>query len=139
MRADKLLVKCRASTRHRQGRDQDVQPTARRRRASSARILHLRPLPLYLPGAIALWAALLFALAAVWGYAELLRGNEESRLFARRSYRFFVAAIVFAAVVLMVCLARRDFRIEYVHQYSGTDLPWYYQLGPSGPGGRAAS
>ena len=31
-------------------------------------------------------------------------------------------------MVLLVCLARRDFRIEYVAQYSGLELPWYYQL-----------
>jgi cytochrome c-type biogenesis protein CcmF len=81
-----------------------------------------------LPGAVAIWAALVFALAAAWGYADLLRGNEDSRLFARRAYRCFALSIVFAALVLLVCLARRDFRIEYVHQYSGSDLPWHYQL-----------
>ena len=83
---------------------------------------------LYLPGAVAIWAALAFALAATWGYAQLLRGDETARIFARRAYRFFTLAVLFATIVLMVCLARRDFRIEYVHQYSGSDLPWYYQL-----------
>lgn len=83
---------------------------------------------LYLPGALAIWCALAFGLMAVWGYAQLLRGDESARLFARRAYRFFTLSIVLAAVMLLVCLARRDFRIEYVAQYSGLDLPWYFQL-----------
>ncbi len=83
---------------------------------------------LYLPGAVAMWAALVFALAAAWGYADVLRGNEASRDFARRAYRYFTLSIVLAAVVMLVCLARRDYRIEYVHQYTGSDLRWYYQL-----------
>ena len=28
----------------------------------------------------------------------------------------------------LVALARRDFRVDYVFQYSGLDLPWHYQL-----------
>jgi cytochrome c-type biogenesis protein CcmF len=83
---------------------------------------------LFLPGAVALWCALVFALAAAWGYARLLRGDESARAFARRAFRFFALSLVLASVVLLVCLARRDFRIEYVAQYSGLELPWYYQL-----------
>jgi cytochrome c-type biogenesis protein CcmF len=83
---------------------------------------------LFLPGAVALWCALVFALAAAWGYARLLRGDESARAFARRAYRFFALALVLASAVLLVCLARRDFRIEYVAQYSGLELPWYFQL-----------
>jgi len=83
---------------------------------------------LYLPGAVALWCALLFALASLWGYAQVIRGDEGARGFARRSYRFFALAIVLTAVMLWIALARRDFRIEYVYQYSGLDLPWFFQL-----------
>jgi cytochrome c-type biogenesis protein CcmF len=83
---------------------------------------------LYLPGALAMWAAMFFALAAAWGYADVVRGNDASRDFARRAYRYFALSVVFAAIVLLVCLARRDYRIEYVHQYTGSDLRWYYQL-----------
>ncbi|MEO8502901.1 MAG: cytochrome c biogenesis protein CcsA [Acidobacteriota bacterium] len=89
---------------------------------------------LYLPGALTLWCALAFALAALWGYSLVLRGTpgdpatEESRLFARRAYRFFAFSIVLCAAVMMLLLARRDFRVEYVQQYSGLDLPWYFQL-----------
>ena len=83
---------------------------------------------LYLPGAIAVWCALAFALAALWGYVDLARGDESARGFARRAYAFFTLAVLASAFVLLVALARRDFRIDYVFQYSGLDLPWHYQL-----------
>ncbi len=31
-------------------------------------------------------------------------------------------------MLLGLPLARRDYRIEYVYPYSGTDLPFHYQL-----------
>ncbi len=83
---------------------------------------------LYLPGALTLWCALFFALAALWGYSRLLAGDETARRFARRAYRFFALSIVLSAVVMAILLARRDFRVDYVFQYSGLDLPFHYQL-----------
>jgi len=83
---------------------------------------------LYLPGALTLWCALFFALASLWGYARLLGGDETARRFARRAYRFFALSIALSAVVMAVLLARRDFRVDYVFQYSGLDLPFHYQL-----------
>jgi len=83
---------------------------------------------LYLPGALTLWCALFFALAALWGYSRLLAGDETARRFARRAYRFFALSILLSGVVMAVLLARRDFRIDYVFQYSGLDLPFHYQL-----------
>jgi len=83
---------------------------------------------LYLPGAVPIWAAVVFSLAAVWGYSLVLRGDESARVFARRAYTFFALAIALAAMVLIVELVRRDFRIEYVFQYSGTELPVHYQF-----------
>ncbi len=83
---------------------------------------------LYLPGAVALWCALAFAVAALWGWAQLLRGDETARPFARRAYLLYALAIVAASAVLLLALGRRDFRIEYVHQYSGLDLPTHFQL-----------
>ena len=83
---------------------------------------------LYLPGALTLWCAVFFALAALWGYVELHRGDESARPFARRAYGFFALSILLSALVLLLLLARRDFRIDYVHSYSGTDLPFHYQL-----------
>ena len=80
---------------------------------------------LYLPGALTLWCAVFFALAALWGYVELARGDESARPFARRAYGFFALSILLSAVVLGLLLARRDFRIDYVFQYSGTDLPFH--------------
>ena len=83
---------------------------------------------LYLPGAITLWCALFFALACLWGYTQVLRGDQGALRFARHGYQFFTLSVVLAGFVLLVCLARRDFRIEYVYQYSGTDLANHFQL-----------
>src|SRR6185295_4729828 len=73
---------------------------------------------LYLPGVLALGGALLFALVSLAGYVQLLAREEDAdtRRFARRSY------------ALVVLLLRRDFRIEYVQQYSGAELPWFYRF-----------
>ncbi|HKI86564.1 MAG TPA: cytochrome c biogenesis protein CcsA [Thermoanaerobaculia bacterium] len=83
---------------------------------------------LYLPGALALWCALAFALASLWGYSLVLRGDGAALIFARRAYRLFTLSIVLTAFILAVLLLRRDFRIEYVYQYSGLDLARHYQL-----------
>ncbi len=89
---------------------------------------------LYLPGAIPLWCALLFGIATLWGYSDLVRAEARgttdlaSHLFARRAYTFFAASIVLAAVVMAICLLRRDFRIEYVYEYSGLDLHTGFQF-----------
>jgi cytochrome c-type biogenesis protein CcmF len=83
---------------------------------------------LYLPGSVALWSAMVFALAAVWGYSLVLRGDTGALRFARLSYDFFAVSIVLTAVVLILLLLMRDFRVEYVYQYSGLDLPGHYQF-----------
>ncbi|HET9211670.1 MAG TPA: cytochrome c-type biogenesis CcmF C-terminal domain-containing protein [Thermoanaerobaculia bacterium] len=85
----------------------------------------------YLPGAVALWSALFFALATMWGYALSLTagaGDTSALTFARRSYSFFALSIFLTAFVLISLLMARDFRVEYVYQYSGMDLPWFYQF-----------
>ncbi len=83
---------------------------------------------LYLPGALALWCSLFFALASVWGYSLVLRGDAAALSFARRAYNFYALSIVLTAAVLVLLLLMRDFRVEYVFQYSGRDLPGHYQL-----------
>ncbi|HEX4955873.1 MAG TPA: cytochrome c biogenesis protein CcsA [Thermoanaerobaculia bacterium] len=82
----------------------------------------------YLPGAVALWAALLFALCSLFGYTQLATGNGASLSFARRAYSFYAGAVVLASLVLSMALLRRDFRIDYVYNYSGVDLPNAYQF-----------
>jgi cytochrome c-type biogenesis protein CcmF len=83
---------------------------------------------LYLPGALALWCALIFSLSTMWGYALALSGDAGSLTFARRAYSFFALSIGLAAMMLTLLLMLRDFRVEYVYQYSGLDLPVYYQF-----------
>jgi cytochrome c-type biogenesis protein CcmF len=83
---------------------------------------------LYLPGALAMWCALAFALSTLWGYSMVLRGDGTALVFARRAYAFFAAAVGLAALLLVLLLALRDFRIDYVYSYSGLDLPMHYQF-----------
>ena len=84
---------------------------------------------MYLPGALALWCAVLFSITTLWGYSLALAGGPPGAMtFARRSYGFFALSIVLASVVLSLLLMIRDFRIEYVYQYSGMDLPTYFQF-----------
>jgi cytochrome c-type biogenesis protein CcmF len=83
---------------------------------------------LYLPGAMALFCAFLFAAASLVGYVDVLSGNERSLQFARRSYGFFAVSILLTGMLMVMLLALRDYRIEYVHQYSGNDLPTHYQI-----------
>src|ERR1043165_4726195 len=82
---------------------------------------------LFLPGALALWCALIFALCTMWGYAQALVVGDATaaRTFARRSYGFFAFSIVLTAAMMSLLLMMRDFRVEYVYQYSGMDLPTY--------------
>jgi cytochrome c-type biogenesis protein CcmF len=82
----------------------------------------------YVPGALTLWCALIFALCSFWGYTRVATGDAGALEFGRRSYRFYVVAIVLASLVLTVALLRRDFRIEYVFDYSGLDLPDHFQF-----------
>jgi cytochrome c-type biogenesis protein CcmF len=83
---------------------------------------------LYLPGALTVWCAVFFGVATFWGYTQTLRGDQSALLFARRGYFFFTLSIVLCAAILLFSLYRRDFRIEYVQQYSGLDLPFHFQL-----------
>lgn len=82
----------------------------------------------YLPGAVTVWCAVLFGLASMMGYVRMLDGDRSALAFARRGYFFFTGSVVLSAVVLAISLARRDFRIEYVYQYSGMDLPIHFQV-----------
>jgi len=83
---------------------------------------------LYLPGAVPVWAALIFALATLFGYAQVMTGRESARPLARHAYLFFAVSVVLVAAVLAVALIRRDFRVEYVYQYSGLELAAHYQF-----------
>ena len=83
---------------------------------------------LYLPGAMTLWCAFVFAAASLVGYADVLSGRNGSLQFARRSYGFFAVSILLTGLLLVLLLVLRDYRLEYVFQYSGNDLPLHYQF-----------
>lgn len=83
---------------------------------------------LYLPGAVTMWCAVIFALASLWGYAQSLSGDPKALAFARRGYGFYTLSVLLACAVLLICLWRRDFRIEYVYQYSGLELANHFQM-----------
>ncbi|HEV8629860.1 MAG TPA: cytochrome c biogenesis protein CcsA [Thermoanaerobaculia bacterium] len=84
----------------------------------------------YLPGVLALGGAMLFALVSLAAYVKLLgrEDDDDTRRFARRAYAFFTLAVLMGAGVLIVLLLRSDFRLEYVSQYSGAELPWFYRF-----------
>ncbi len=82
----------------------------------------------YLPGAVTIWCAVAFGIATLLGYLRVLDGDQSALTFARRGYLFFTSSVVLSAIVLAISLARRDFRIEYVYQYSGMDLPIHFQV-----------
>lgn len=82
----------------------------------------------YLPGAVTMWCAVIFGITALLGYVRVLDGDSAALSFARRGYLFFTSSVVLSAVILAISLARRDFRIEYVYQYSGMDLPIHFQV-----------
>lgn len=82
----------------------------------------------YLPGAVTVWCAVAFGIATLLGYVRVLDGDQSALAFARRGYLFFTSSVVLSAVILAISLARRDFRIEYVYQYSGMDLPIHFQV-----------
>ena len=83
---------------------------------------------LYLPGAVTMWCAVFFALASLWGYTRALNGDRTALTYARRGYNFYALTVVLACIVMVICLWRRDFRIEYVYQYSGLDLAGHFQI-----------
>jgi cytochrome c-type biogenesis protein CcmF len=89
---------------------------------------------LYLPGALALWCALIFAVVSFASYLQLAAAGAEggrdsaAHLFPRRAFAFYVLSILLAAGVLFTLLLRQDYRIEYVSQYTGVELPWFYLL-----------
>ncbi|MEO1367371.1 MAG: cytochrome c biogenesis protein CcsA, partial [Acidobacteriota bacterium] len=82
----------------------------------------------YLPGAVPIWCSVIFAVASLWGYTLAAGGDQKALVYARRSYGFFALSIVLSAVVLGLALWRRDFRIEYVYQYSGLELADHFQI-----------
>ncbi|MCP5109534.1 MAG: hypothetical protein GY953_01725, partial [bacterium] len=59
---------------------------------------------LYLPGAVTMWCAVFFGLAALWGYSQAVRQEPGALTFARRGYLFFTAATLLGALVLLSCL-----------------------------------
>jgi cytochrome c-type biogenesis protein CcmF len=69
-------------------------------------------------------------MAALWGYANSLtpQGAAATLPFARRAYTFFALSIVLCGMLMTLLLALRDFRVEYVFQYSGLELPMHYQI-----------
>lgn len=83
---------------------------------------------LYIPGAIALWAALAFVLVSLWGYARARSGDRTETALARQAYSLFAFSITLSCCLLGLLLLRRDFRIDYVFSYTGLELPWHYQF-----------
>ena len=81
---------------------------------------------MFLPGAIALWAAFLSLVASTFFYFRSVRGHQEARAWARQAYGLATTAILIAAGVLVYLIVTHDFRIHYVFSYSDLSLPTRY-------------
>jgi cytochrome c-type biogenesis protein CcmF len=71
---------------------------------------------------LALLSALFSALFFLWG----AKGNEKFLGVGRKIYYLFFFFVFFASAYLMYLFLSHNFNVEYVHNYSSSDLPWYY-------------
>jgi cytochrome c-type biogenesis protein CcmF len=78
------------------------------------------------PGVAAIWAALLFGLAAMIAYFRVDRGRADLLPFARTCYAAFATSVVAASAVLMILLVQHRFDVAYVNSYSSADLPLHF-------------
>ncbi len=83
---------------------------------------------MFLPGAIALWAAFLALVASTFLYVRSLRGHQEARSWARQAYGLATVSILIAAAVLLFLILKHDFRIHYVYSYSDLSLSTRYLI-----------
>jgi cytochrome c-type biogenesis protein CcmF len=83
---------------------------------------------MFLPGAIALWAAFFALVASTYFYVRSLRGHTEAQAWARQAYGLATTGVVIASGVLLYLILTHDFRIHYVFSYSDASLPTSYLI-----------
>jgi cytochrome c-type biogenesis protein CcmF len=79
------------------------------------------------------FALLLALIASGWavvvGFAGARSGHEEPTRSAEGAMKAAALALTVAAAALMILLLRKDFRVEYVAQYTSRDLDAFYTVG----------
>ena len=83
---------------------------------------------MFLPGAVALWAALAALTVSTYFYFQSNRGNEELRGLARQFYVLATLAVIIASGILLFLILNHDFRIHYVFSYSDRSLSTPYLI-----------
>lgn len=83
---------------------------------------------MFLPGAVALWAALAALMTSTYFYFQSNRGNEDKRPLARQFYVLATLAVIIASGILLFLILSHDFRIHYVFSYSDRSLPTPYLI-----------
>ena len=83
---------------------------------------------MFLPGALALWAAALALLVSIAFYIRSAQGKEGAQAWARQFYALATFAIVVATAALLLLILRHDFRFHYVYSYSDRSLPLPYLI-----------
>lgn len=81
---------------------------------------------MYWPGVVALWGACAALIGSTYFYVRSLRGDENSRTWARQLYALSTFAVVLASGVLLFLILTHDFRLHYVFSYSDKSLPLHF-------------
>jgi cytochrome c-type biogenesis protein CcmF len=77
-------------------------------------------------GNLFLGFALLSALSSALFFLLGAKGNEKLLEVGRKIYYLFFFLVFLASAYLMFLFLTHNFKVEYVHNYSSSDLPWYY-------------
>jgi cytochrome c-type biogenesis protein CcmF len=77
-------------------------------------------------GNLSLSLALLSALFSAIFFLLGAKGNEKFLGVGRKIYYLFFFFVLFASAYLMYLFLTHNFKVEYVHNYSSSDLPWFY-------------
>ena len=77
-------------------------------------------------GNLSLSLALLSALFSALFFLSGGKGNEKFLGVGRKIYYVFFFFVFFASAYLMHLFLTHNFKVEYVHNYSSADLPWFY-------------
>jgi cytochrome c-type biogenesis protein CcmF len=77
-------------------------------------------------GNLSLSLALLSALFSAIFFLLGAKGNEKFLGVGRKIYYLFFFFAFFASAYLMYLFLTHNFKVEYVHNYSSADLPWFY-------------
>lgn len=80
------------------------------------------------PGALTIVLALAMTVLSGGAYALAASGRKHLLGLANRAYFLQIILALAASVYLYILIFQHDYSIEYIYNYSSSDLPWYYLL-----------